>query len=195
MSQTDSGSLSKPLRVDVNLSALLKNFGEIFSGEAIWIRELFQNGRRAGATRIDLFTDRSDPNYLMIADNGSGIADFQALLTMGRSGWQPELIEKENPFGLGFYAALYAAVTVEIRSRGRRLLLNTKQILAGDAVEPAPCETRAGTVLVLHLKKPLPGSFKECLEGVVCGFPAPVCLNWDAPGAPLCPGCLERAPV
>lgn len=181
MSQTDSGSLSKPLRVDVNLSALLKNFGEVFSGETIWIRELLQNGRRAGATRIDLFTDRSDPNYLMIADNGCGIADLQALLTMGRSGWQPELIENENPFGLGFYAALYAASAVEIRSRGQRLMLNTKRVLAGDGVEPSPCETRDGTVLVLHLKKPLPDSFKECLEGVVSGFPAPIFLN----GAPL----------
>jgi len=181
MSQTDSGSLSKPLRVDVNLSALLKNFGEVFSGERIWIRELLQNGRRAGAARIDLFTDRSDPNYLMIADNGSGIADFQALLTMGRSGWQPEIIEKENPFGLGFYAALYAAVTVEIRSRGQRLLLNTERVLAGDDVEPAPCESRAGTVLVLHLKKPLPDSLKKHLEEIVSGFPTPVFLN----GTPL----------
>ncbi len=33
----------KHLYVDVNLSELLKNFGEVFSGEKIWIRELLQN--------------------------------------------------------------------------------------------------------------------------------------------------------
>lgn len=181
MSQTDSGVFPKPVRVEADLPSLLKNFGEVFSGETIWIRELLQNGRRAGATRIDLFTDRSDPNYLMIADNGCGIADFQALLTMGRSGWQSNLIENENPFGLGFYAALYAASTVEIRSRGQRLMLNTKRVLAGDDVEPAPCESRAGTVLVLHLKKPLPDSFKKHLEEIISGFPTPVFLN----GVPL----------
>ncbi|NKE72864.1 hypothetical protein [Candidatus Manganitrophus noduliformans] len=181
MSQTGSGPFPKAVRVEADLASLLKNFGEVFSGETIWIRELLQNGRRAGAARIDLFTDRSDPNYLRIADNGSGVADFQALLTMGRSGWRQEVIERENPFGLGFYAALYAAVTVEIRSQGQRLLLNTKRVLAGDAVEPAPCEIRPGTVITLHLKKPLPDSFEKHLEEIVSGFPTPVCLN----GVPL----------
>lgn len=181
MSQTDSKSFLKPLRVEADLASLLKNFGEVFSGETIWIRELLQNGRRAGAARIDLLTDRSDPNYLRIADNGCGIADLQTLLTLGRSGWRQEVIERENPFGLGFYAALYAAVTVEARSGGRRLVLNTKGVLAGDAVEPAPCEIRPGTVITLHLKKPLPESFKEFLEKAVCGFPTPVFLN----GVPL----------
>jgi len=88
--------------VNVNLPSLLGNFGEVFSGEAIWIRELLQNARRAGASRIRLLTDRSDLYDLRVDDDGCGIADLQALLTLGGSGWNPEVIERENPFGLGF---------------------------------------------------------------------------------------------
>ncbi len=179
---------NRSIKIDVNLNAMMKNFGEVFSGDQIWIRELLQNARRAGATRINIHIDRSDPNYFRIDDNGSGIADFQLLLTLGGSGWEPEVIERENPFGLGFYAALYAAVTVEIRSRGRRAVLHSGRILSGEPVALQPCVIQSGTSIVLHLKNSIVdageenriGKLKEALEAIVRGFPVPVYLNAES---------------
>jgi hypothetical protein len=176
---------NRSIKIDVNLNAMMKNFGEVFSGDRIWIRELLQNARRAGATRINIHTDRSDPNYFRIDDNGSGIADFQSLLTLGGSGWEPEVIDRENPFGLGFYAALYAAVTVEIRSRGRRSVLHSGRILSGEPVALQTFDIQSGTSIVLHLKKSIVdagkenriGKLKEELGAIVRGFPVPVYLN------------------
>jgi len=145
----------KDLHVDVNLSVLIKNFGEVFSGEKIWIRELLQNARRAKASRIRLFTSPLDPCYLRIEDDGCGIPDFQALLTLGGSGWDPAVIEKENPFGLGFYATLYAADRVEIRSNNQRLLIETNKVLHGERIQPKPAQTPVGTTIIIELKKPL----------------------------------------
>ncbi|NKE70209.1 ATP-binding protein [Candidatus Manganitrophus noduliformans] len=185
---------NRSIKIDVNLNAMMKNFGEVFSGERIWIRELLQNTRRAGATRINIHTDRSDPNYFRIDDNGSGVSDFQALLTLGSSGWEPEVIEQENPFGMGFYAALYAAVTVEIRSRGQRAVLHSGRILSGEPITLQTCEIQSGTSIILHLKKSIidgdrDGSpqgmkqfferLKESLEAIVRGFPVPVYLNTE----------------
>jgi hypothetical protein len=183
--QTEENRL---IKIDVNLNAMMKNFGEVFSGERIWIRELLQNARRAGATRINIYTDRSDPNYFRIDDNGSGVSDFQALLTLGSSGWEPEVIERENPFGMGFYAALYAAVTVEIRSRGQRAVLHSGRILAGEPITLQPCEIQSGTSIILHLKKSIVNverekqiqELKRYLEKTVCGFPVPVYLNTES---------------
>ncbi|MFY9269005.1 MAG: hypothetical protein WAO55_04565 [Candidatus Manganitrophaceae bacterium] len=184
----------RSIKIDVNLNTMMKNFGEVFSGERIWIRELLQNARRAGATRINIYTDRSDPNYFRIDDNGSGVSDFQALLTLGGSGWEPAVIEQENPFGLGFYAALYAAVTVEIRSRGQRVVLHSGRIFSGEPITLQPCEIQSGTSIILHLKKSIidgdrDGSpqgmkqffekLKESLETIVRGFPVPVYLNTE----------------
>lgn len=176
------------IKIDVNLNAMMKNFGEVFSGERIWIRELLQNARRAGATRINIYTDQSDPNYFRIDDNGSGVSDFQSLLTLGGSGWEPEVIERENPFGMGFYAALYAAVTVEIRSRGQRVVLHSGRILSGEPITLQPCEIRLGTSIILHLKKSIVEAgkenqiekLKEYLEAIVYGFPVPVHLNAES---------------
>ncbi|TAK06523.1 MAG: hypothetical protein EPO39_08720 [Candidatus Manganitrophaceae bacterium] len=178
----------RSIKIDVNLNAMMKNFGEVFSGERIWIRELLQNARRAGASRINIHTDRSDPNYFRIDDNGSGISDFQSLLTLGRSGWEPEIIERENPFGMGFYAALYAAVTVEIRSRGQRAVLHSGRILSGEPITLQPCEIQSGTSIILHLKKSIVDAkreeqireLKRYLEQTVCGFPIPVYLNTES---------------
>jgi len=106
------------------------------------------------------------------------------LLTLGDSGWDHASIEKENPFGLGFYAALYAATEVEIRSNNRRLTIETDKLLSGDPVQSEPDETNIGTQIIISLKEALVPSNdlaqeKICalFEKIVSGFPLPVFLN------------------
>ena len=50
--------------------------------------ELLQNARRAGASLVTVITQVIAPSRIEITftDNGSGIADFQQLLSLGDSG-------------------------------------------------------------------------------------------------------------
>lgn len=172
------------LRVDVNLPALLRNFGEAFSGDRIWIRELLQNARCAKASEIRIYTSPLDSINLCIKDDGCGIPDFQALLTLGGSGWDPATIGQENPFGLGFYAALYAAKKIEIESNNQRLFIEPEKILNGEKIRPQWCEIPVGTRIRILLKKspwasdnPSEEQMRAQLEALIEGFPIPVYLN------------------
>ncbi len=54
------------------------------------IIEILQNARRAGATAVQV---TNSAGQVTVQDNGRGIADFSALLDLGRSEWN----EKWNP--------------------------------------------------------------------------------------------------
>lgn len=173
-------------RLDPKFIPLMSRFGDAFTGERIWLRELLQNARRAGATRISILTDPSDPNYLRIEDNGFGIADFQVLLDPGHSNWTDVVTELELPFGVGFWSAIDVSRRVEVCSRGWRGIFQRGRILDGEWVPFDRCTEETATSITLHLKKPiLEGAaqydprirFQRQLEVEVCGFPVPIYLN------------------
>ena len=64
------------------------------------VDELFQNARRAGATRITVL---SDDERTTVTDNGCGIADPRVLLAFGSSGWEGRAAA-EDPAGMGLYS-------------------------------------------------------------------------------------------
>ena len=65
------------------------------------VNELFQNARRAGATRVTV--DVSDL-AIRIEDDGKGIERPEVLLEFGVSGWSEDPGKSENPRGIGFFA-------------------------------------------------------------------------------------------
>ena len=72
---------------------VMRQSHELFRGDLATIaQELFQNARRAGATRVEVEHLRG-PNggALTVRDDGRGLADFQDLLTFGGSGWSEDL--------------------------------------------------------------------------------------------------------
>ena len=81
------------------------------------VRELFQNARRAGATRIDVTmisaSDAGGRHWIRITDDGCGIADPAALLAFGQSNWDGR--SHENPAGMGIYSL--ASTKCKITSR------------------------------------------------------------------------------
>lgn len=79
------------------------------------LNELFQNARRAGATRVDV---RIAGGVVTVTDDGAGIADPAALLAFGRTGWNAETTRSEDPAGMGVYA-LARRPRVSVRSRRR----------------------------------------------------------------------------
>jgi len=81
--------------------------------------ELFQNARRAGATHITVTTREVEPigpdffhTEITVADNGSGIEDFSALLRLGDSGWDSKVAEREDAAGEGFFSLVHSGVEV-----------------------------------------------------------------------------------
>jgi Histidine kinase-, DNA gyrase B-, and HSP90-like ATPase len=107
---------SKSIRGSVNV-ALLDKADRLFcnNDEGIWI-EVLQNARRAGATRIAIAIEETSPDgdacTVTVEDNGRGITDFQALVTLGYSRWTEETTATEDPAGMGFFSLCHSAVEV-----------------------------------------------------------------------------------
>ena len=79
------------------------------------LNELFQNARRAGATRIYVHATQQ---HISVTDNGIGIARPEELLAFGKTGWTTEHVEIENPAGMGLYAlATWPRVYIESQPR------------------------------------------------------------------------------
>ena len=79
------------------------------------LNELFQNARRAGATRVDVTIAGGE---VRVADDGHGITDPAALLAFGQTGWDADTTRREDPAGMGVYA-LARRPRVTVRSRPR----------------------------------------------------------------------------
>lgn len=96
--------------------------------------ELHQNSRRAGATRIDIESfELSDRQVLVIRDDGSGIDDPAKLVTLGDSGWNGEIADREDPAGMGVFSL--AGHRVEIRSFSKTANQGWSVVIAPDAWE------------------------------------------------------------
>ncbi len=113
--------------------------------------ELLQNARRAGATVVEIvieqLTGDDRGSRIVIQDNGSGIEDFQSLLTLGGSDWNAEIHQLEDPAGMGFFSLCHSDVVV---ISGTRSVLITREVFLGtqDAlVVPSEEEVR-GTKII-----------------------------------------------
>jgi hypothetical protein len=102
----------------------------------VWV-ELLQNARRASATRVDISIDdnQSRPGTctITIHDSGIGISDFQALLSLGGSGWDGDTQTKEDPAGMGFFALCRS--DVQLHSGNHSVHLSPDVFLGKDAAE------------------------------------------------------------
>ena len=88
--------------------------------------ESFQNGRRAGATRVSVIVtdpagEPSDNSALTVTvtDDGIGIADPAVLLSLGETGWDGELAGREDAAGMGFASHARQGCRIVSRPRSR----------------------------------------------------------------------------
>ena len=98
------------------------------------IRELLQNSRRSGATRVDLYQQGKRWVY---SDNGPGCSP-QDLLGLGASRWRDEIRERETPAGCGFFSLARRNPVVTCPSRGWRINLKEAHFNGQDMVVPEP---------------------------------------------------------
>ena len=175
-----TAEMPRTIRASIHPDALTR-VPDFFNATLLQIlNELFQNSRRANATRIGV---ASTHDQMAITDDGDGIADPAALLAFGLSGWDQDLARSEHPAGMGMYSlARRRGVSVTSRVRGSEAWTVDLEpgTFVGDApaeVRPAPdFEPRHGTRITFGLDAK-DGTPKHTTASAALFHPLPVHLN------------------
>ena len=140
--------MSSTVTLQINSQRLIKNLMFSFTNKTTFLSELMQNARRAGATFVRFSFDEVWPNTLVVEDDGAGIANLQNLLTIAESGWDETIQAQENPFGMGFMSALFAAQRITVHSNGKRLSFDREEALEQKPiiVEDSPKDSQSTDV-------------------------------------------------
>ncbi len=98
---TNSTPTPRFIRADLDAAAV-DQVARLFDATPAQILvELLQNARQAGATAVDV-TISNDTGRISVTDDGCGVTDPKVLLSFGRNGWNDEVVDAENPAGVGF---------------------------------------------------------------------------------------------
>lgn len=168
------------IALKVNQNRLMKNLKVAFSNRFTVLSELMQNARRAGASKVE-FSYNEQTNTLTVTDDGCGIDDFQNLLTVADSGWSQDVQESDQPYGMGFASALFAAESITVSSLGKKVALNSKDTLVGHSatVEDSPEAPETGAEIALHGLRMTVKDVNDSLKKLSRGFPLPVSLEGE----------------
>lgn len=155
--------------------------------------ELFQNARRAGATRlvIDSYATEGE-RVIRITDDGVGIADPQTLLSLGQSDWSLDTKHSEDPAGMGFFALAgrRARVASKTRTTGFALDIPAKAWTGTADIAVEPYDGPQGTSIAFDSPIGDERAIANAIAAAALHFPLPVLFNDEVqPAADF----LERA--
>lgn len=160
--------------------SLISKVSRLFNGTlADAVHEIFQNSRRAGASAIYVAVyNLPSGTALSIYDDGRGIADPASLLTLGDSGWRPDIQHREDPAGMGMFSL--AGRDVEVRSWSRAAGRGWAVHIPADgwegerALDIAPSGIVRGTEIQIMLPSAWEDQLKTPLAAAARFFPLPV---------------------
>jgi len=117
----------KKFNIKADVAGQIRLFkSNMFKDKLAFIEEAIQNSQRAGATEIEVwFKD----DTLIMQDNGPGLKSIADLFTIGKSGWKEE-VDKENPFGLGFFSCTAMGDMVLVESNNFSIEFNIANIIS-----------------------------------------------------------------
>lgn len=125
-----------PFRATVS-DKLIKNGSTFFDNTNTSImRELLQNSRRAGATKVEIWRDANSGVYLY-SDNGRGCEPGE-LMQLGGSNWGPPVEGQETPAGVGFFSLARRNPTVSSPSHGWTMDLTEDHFCGQKDISPSP---------------------------------------------------------
>jgi hypothetical protein len=141
--------------------------------------ELLQNSRRATATRIDVCIEEVSAMRCLveIQDDGSGISDFERLLTLGESGWNEDLKATEDPAGMGFYSLCLSGV--EVYSGHQYAKISPEAFVGTEDAVVEVRESCVGGTRLRFSRSSSKESLAAALERAALFYPLEVCLNGD----------------
>lgn len=164
---------SNSITSGVNESRFLEHLRTLFSTSTTVLAECLQNGRRAGASSVVFDYDVSESS-LTITDNGCGIADFRALVTVAESGWSQETMDSERPFGIGFFSVSFASESVRVESKGKQIQFSSEDLIAKRQIAVEPSSFIGGTRITLQRCKLDAVKVGSALANYAKGFAIPV---------------------
>ncbi|MNY85740.1 hypothetical protein D3C78_19400 [compost metagenome] len=85
--------------------------------------EIVQNAHRAGAKNVWVSYDYYS-KVVTFENDGPVLEDMQKLFTMGESGWGKDVMETENPFGMGFFANTSVSNKITIISGPKKVIFD-----------------------------------------------------------------------
>lgn len=157
--------------------AILDKVNRLFRNDdaGVWI-ELLQNARRAGASVVTVQITESDKHCeIVVTDNGSGIQDFQNLLTLGASDWNPAVKKLEDPAGMGFFALCHSEV--EIHSGSKRMTLKPEVFLGRTEAEVIETEEAIAGTQIRFTRTCSKAHVVTALQGVAAFGPIEVRID------------------
>jgi hypothetical protein len=154
--------------------AQIKNF---FTNSTSALGEAMQNARRAGANSVT-FDFNAKKKILTITDDGSGIPDFQDLLTIAKSGWNEATEKQERPFGIGFMAVCFTGDRVTVLSRGKKVSFTPDDVIDKTEILVEPSQfIGAGCQVIIKGCKLTAREIELALERFARGFPIDTVWN------------------
>jgi hypothetical protein len=128
METTTKTTETLAVRASINEKAFFASMKHMFASSFSILSEVMQNSRRAGATFVGFDLDEKLKS-LTVTDDGCGIEDFGALVTLCESGWDEHTMLKDQPFGMGFFSVLFACDIVCVRSNGKQVTMSKDDII------------------------------------------------------------------
>jgi hypothetical protein len=163
----------------------------------VWI-ELLQNARRAGATKVTVSIEESGSESrscsVTIQDNGTGIEDFQNLLSLGASGWNEETQAKEDPAGMGFFSLCRSEVKVQ--SGNQSVTISPAAFLGKDAAEVQQTSEHVDGTRIRFTRESTKAALLAALENVAEFCPVAIFIdNRQLPQHDFLDGALYRQTI
>jgi hypothetical protein len=178
--------MSLPATIQTAVSQSMIHRVSRFSNHSVHdaLIEILQNSRRAGATRVDIDSfNLSDRPVLAVRDNGSGIDDPAKLVTLGDSGWNGEIADREDPAGMGVFSL--AGHRVEIRSFSTAANQGWSVVIAPDAWESGaplaiePCAIECGTEILIDMAAGWGDTLEAAAKKATTYYPLQVFLQGE----------------
>ncbi len=164
------------VQLSINPSKLVYNLKNAFATKTTFIAELMQNARRSKSPYVHIVINQ---DVLTVIDAGSGISDMQKLFCVAETGWDTDTQYHENPFGMGWLSALFAAESVLVESWGQRVSFTTSEALNFSEIEVERCPFFKNTIIELHGLKVTPLEIQQAVVEYATGFSIPVMLTKD----------------
>ena len=166
---------------DVCGNGIRKSLKDMFAGAASVIREAAQNAERAGATSFSITHDENK-HTLILENNGSVMKelDWKRLFHAGKSGWGDDVVESQNPFGIGSTSMLFCTSKIIVKSGYATAEINSVDFFNGSNIEINTSNTEYydGTSFTLHVNESAWSDLAlEKAESVFRGFPIEVIIN------------------
>lgn len=99
-----------------------------------FLDEDVQNAQRAKATEVRITVDRIG-NKVIIENNGNILTNPQALFSIAESGWDEDVKNSENPFGMGFFSNITVSNLINVHSGNTYITFDVEDMIATNNTE------------------------------------------------------------